>query len=75
MSTREATFRIWVGGTITVLWAGSLIADIFVERYDPPVGLGTLMLVVATALFGQPVVSEIRRRVSNGNGGNGGHRG
>jgi hypothetical protein len=63
---REATFRLWVGATITILWASSLIADIAFERYDPPAGLGTLMLIVASALFGGPVVAEIRKRVNGG---------
>jgi hypothetical protein len=55
-----------VGATITALWAASLIADMLVERYDPPAGLGTLMLIVASALFGGPVVAEIRKRVNEG---------
>jgi hypothetical protein len=63
---REVTLRFWVGVTITTLWAVSLVADVAIERYDPPAGLGTLMLVVASALFGGPVVAEIRKRVNGG---------
>jgi hypothetical protein len=55
-----------VGGTVTAVWAASTVVDMLIERYDPPSGLGTLMLVVASALFAKPVAEELRRRVING---------
>lgn len=67
MPQREATLRIWIAATITALWAASIIVDMFVATYEPPTGVGSLMLAVATALFGEPVVREIRRRAANGN--------
>lgn len=67
MPHREATLRVWVGGTITLLWAVSFIADMFIADYDPPSTVGTLMLLVAGALFGEGIVRQVRRTSEHSN--------
>lgn len=64
--SRESTFRYWVGGTITALWAVSVAVDLFNPNYDPPPGLHPLMLTVAGGLFGREVVSAARRKDTEG---------
>lgn len=61
MAQREPTFRLWVGGTITALYAVSVIVDFFVAMYDPPAGIHSLMLIVAGGLFGGQVVAAVRK--------------
>lgn len=36
---------------VTVVWAGSFVADIFVGGYDPPSGLNEVMMLLAGFLF------------------------
>lgn len=64
MPHRDPTLRVWVGGTVTVIWAVSVILDMVNPHYDPPSGIGTLMLVVASALFAKPVAEGFRRRAT-----------
>lgn len=55
-------FRIAIGGVVTLVWSVSYFADILMPKYEPPVGVHAVMMIVAGALFG----SGIFRREGNG---------
>lgn len=61
MPHREPILRYWVAGAITVAWVASVVAGIFIDHYDPPSGIHSLMLVVAGGIFGTPVVKAARK--------------
>lgn len=62
MPHRDPKVRLWVAGVITVAWAVSFVVDILNPLYDPPSIVGTLMLIVAGAIFGTDVVGSVRGR-------------
>lgn len=57
---------------VTFVWAASFLADAFIESYDPPPSVHTLMMLVAGAAFADGIMRA--RRNGNGNGGNGNGR-
>lgn len=64
-SNADRHLRTSLAVVITVVWAVSFVADLLIPDYDPPSSVGTAMLLVAGALFGEGVV----RQVKKGNGG------
>lgn len=57
---------------VTVVWAASFLADAFIESYDPPPSVHTIMMLVGGAAFADGI---FRNRNGNGrNGGNGNGR-
>lgn len=62
-SPHDPHLRTTIALVVTIAWTVSFVADILIPEYDPPGSVGTLMLLVAGALFGEGVV----RGVKNGN--------
>jgi hypothetical protein len=57
---RGGRVHIWVAAVITAAWAVSFVVDIVNPMYDPPPTVGSLMLIVAGAIFGSDVVKQVR---------------
>lgn len=53
--------RRLVAGTVTLLWAVSMIVDMVNPMYDPPSGIHSLMLVVAGGIFGAEAIKAGRK--------------
>lgn len=51
---------------ITVVWAASLGADIFIRTYDPSPFVHFIMLGVAGAIFGHSFFTEGERKANGG---------
>jgi hypothetical protein len=51
---------------ITLVWAASFIADIFVVNYDPSPFVHFIMLGVAGAIFGHSFFKQGERKVNGG---------
>lgn len=52
---------------VTFVWAASFLGDAFIETYDPPSSVHTVMMLVAGAAFADGIM-----RNRNGNGGTNG---
>lgn len=48
---------------ITVIWAFTILADVYVKDYEAPQAVQNAMMLVATALFASNIV-----KAKNGNG-------
>lgn len=65
MDIRKLTFG--VGITVTVIWAASFVADIFVRDYDPSPFLHLAMMTIVGALFGRQFMKSNGVNHSGGN--------
>jgi len=61
LPSRDHQMRRLVAGTVTLLWAVSMIVDMVNPMYDPPSGIHSLMLVVAGGIFGAEAIKAGRK--------------